>query len=160
MPAQSYHPGQTAEQNGVLLDVGSGEKGSMPDWVKVFIHAWDKPRERLEQLLALLDENIILKDPLTPPAQGKTEARDEFLRAFHIMPDLRADFHHWSASGNVLFIELTLHATIGKQLVSWDNVDRFTFQDGVVIERVAFFDPTRIVKALTQAKMTNDKGKK
>lgn len=146
-------PGQSPKLQTVLLDIVSGKKGSMSDWVDAFIYVWDQPRKRLERLLALLDENIFLKIPSSPPSRGKAEARSEFLRIFHNMPDLRADIHHWSVRGNILFIELTFHTTIGGQDVSWNNVDRFIFRDGVAIEREAFFDPTVVGKALSRAKI-------
>ena len=56
--------------------------------------------------------------------------------------------HRWSASDDVLFIEMTFRATIGGRIVEWPNVDRFLFADGRAVERVAYFDPLRVRRAL------------
>lgn len=139
---------RTAEEAGVIIDLRSGERGSVADWVTVFAQVWGKPQDRLDRLLALLGDTVTLKAPTIPPvSRGKEAARAAFERAFHGLPDLCAEVSRWSASGDVLFIEMTFQATVGGHRVSWDSVDRFVFRDGVAIERVAYFDPSRLRKA-------------
>ncbi|MGI9452149.1 MAG: nuclear transport factor 2 family protein, partial [Geminicoccaceae bacterium] len=67
--------------------------------------------------------------------------------AFRAMPDLRADVQRWSANDDVLFIEMSFFATIGGRVITWRNVDRFLFRNGVAVERTAFFDPARVQRA-------------
>ncbi|WP_420969086.1 nuclear transport factor 2 family protein [Bradyrhizobium sp. B120] len=136
---------ETAELSGVIVDVRTGERSAIASWVEAFTYVWDNPNERLERLLGLLSDDVVLKAPIKPPmSRGKVAARKGFESALRGMPDLRADIHHWSASGNTLFIELTFRATIGGHQVSWHDVDRITFRAGEAVERVAFFDPSVI----------------
>src|SRR5689334_4824089 len=52
------------------------------------------------------------------------------------------DVNRWSANDDALFIEFTLSGTFGGRPISWDAVDRFTLIDGLVAERVSYFDST------------------
>ncbi|MBX3506292.1 MAG: nuclear transport factor 2 family protein [Parvibaculum sp.] len=144
------------DKNAAILDVRTGERGSYAEWVRQFDEVWEAPRERLERLLALLSDEIVLKAPTRPPvSRGKAAGRSAFLRAFRAFPDLHARSKRWAASGNVLFIEMTFSATVAGKLISWDSVDRFIFRDGEAIERIAFFQDSRAV--LRQARR-NPKG--
>ncbi|MDX5365467.1 MAG: nuclear transport factor 2 family protein [Alphaproteobacteria bacterium] len=138
------------QQGSVILDVRTGERGSHADWVRLFDEVWEAPRERLERLLALLSDDIVLKAPTRPPvSRGKAAGQKAFLRAFKAFPDLHARSRRWAASGNVLFIEMTFTATIAGELFSWDSVDRFIFRDGQAVERIAFFqDSTAVARRL------------
>jgi hypothetical protein len=132
----------------MVLNVTSGARGSIEEWIAAFRHVWDKPQERLDHLLNLLSDDVTLRAPTLPPvSHGKAEARAAFNRAFRGMPDLRADIHRWSLADEVLFIEITFEATIGGHRVKWDDVDVFTVKNGVAIQRVAFFDPTPVRRA-------------
>ena len=127
-----------------VVDTSSGARVGIADWVTAFAEVWKAPRERLDQLLALLDENVVLKAPTTPPVmKGHSESRRVLERAFPAMPDWRAEVHRWSAEDDTLFIEMSFSATIGGKPVTWRNVDRFLFRDGVAVERTAFFNPVR-----------------
>jgi len=130
----------------VVLDVRTGERGSFADWVRAFDEVWEAPRERLERLLALLSEDIVLKAPTRPPvSRGKVAGRRAFQRAFKAFPDLTAKSKRWAASGDVLFVEFTFTATVGSVPLSWDSVDRFLFKDGQAVERIAFFQDSGVV---------------
>ncbi|MGI9424060.1 MAG: nuclear transport factor 2 family protein [Hyphomicrobiaceae bacterium] len=132
----------------VVLDTRSNERGTMSDWVAAFAEVWKSPRENIDRLLELLDENVVLKAPTTPPvSNGTVESRRAFERTFRAMPDLRAEVHRWSAEEDVLFIEMSFTATIGGRVVTWRNVDRFLFRNGVAVERIAFFNPSKLRRA-------------
>lgn len=138
------------ERRAAILDVRTGERGSYADWVRLFDEVWEAPSERLERLLALLSDEIVLKAPTRPPvSRGKAAGRSAFLRAFRAFPDLHARSKRWAASGDVLFIEMTFTATVAGEVFSWDSVDRFIFRDGEAIERIAFFqDSTAVARRL------------
>lgn len=134
--------------NRFVVDTSSGTSVEIADWVAAFAEVWKAPRENLDQLLALLDENVVLKAPTTPPVmKGHAASRRIFERAFRAMPDWRAEVHRWSAENDLLFIEMSFSATIGSKLISWRNVDRFLFRDGVAVERIAFFNPLPVRRA-------------
>ncbi len=140
-----------SNDQGFVLDIRSGQRGSVEEWMAVFVAVWQSPKDRLEELLALLSDDVTLRAPTTPPvSHGKIASRAAFQRVFAAMPDLTADVQRWSFSGNALFVEMTFHASIGGHRVSWPNVDRFLFEDGVAIERVAHFNPGKLRKAYTR----------
>lgn len=131
-----------------VIDTRTGEHGSAAAWVEQFADVWAAPRERLDRLMALLSPDIVLKAPTVPPkTTGQQAGRRAFERAFRAMPDLTAQIRRWSASGDVIFIEMTFRATIGRRQVAWHDVDRILFRDGVAIERIAYFDPASVRRA-------------
>lgn len=134
------------DKDAAILDIRTGERGSYADWVRLFDEVWEAPRERLERLLALLSDDIVLKAPTRPPvSRGKAAGRRAFQRAFKAFPDLHARSKRWAVSGDVLFIEMTFTATVAGKPLSWDSVDRFIFRDGEAIERIAFFQDSQAV---------------
>jgi ketosteroid isomerase-like protein len=136
----------------VVVNTTTGERGDVAEWVELFGHVWDAPRERLDRLLDLLSPDIVLKAPTYPPeTRGREAGRAAFLRAFRAMPDLRADVHCWAASGDLVFIEFTSSATIGGRRVEWTSVDRFIFRDGLAVERVNYFNPAHVRKAFLRS---------
>lgn len=137
-----------AAAGAVVLDNRTGARGDVAQWVEVFTRVWATPRERLDDLMALLSPEIVLRAPTRPPeSRGQAAGRRAFERAFRAMPDLRAVIHRWSAAEDVAFIEMTFHATIGGRKAAWDSVDRILFRDGLAVERVAYFDPAKVQSA-------------
>lgn len=135
----------------VVIDVRSGETGTMADWVVAFSEAWRAPVQP-DRIVALLDDNITLRAPIKPPVtHGKEAARAGFERVFNAIPDLRGEVHRWGNSNDAVFIEMTFHASVGGKSISWRNTDRILFKDGVAIERVAYFDPSTLRRALTSS---------
>ena len=47
-----------------------------------------------------------------------------------------------------MFIEFTLSGTYGGKPIAWRAVDRFTFTEGLIAERVSFFDSVPLVLTL------------
>lgn len=136
----------------IVLDTASGQRGDMAQWVEQFSYVWDAPLQRLDRLMSLLSADVVLKAPTIPPvSRGQAEGRAAFERALRAMPDLRADIHRWSASGELLFIEMTFHATVGSRKIAWDDVDRILFHNGEAIERVAYFNPEPIKRAFLRS---------
>jgi ketosteroid isomerase-like protein len=139
--------GSVAEAS-TILDHRTGQRGSVDAWVAAFAEVWSAPRRELDRLMALLSPEIVLKAPTTPPrTDGQADGRRAFERAFRAMPDLRATVHRWSATGDVLFVEMTFEATIGGHPVRWSDVDRILFRDGSAVERVAYFNPAKVRRA-------------
>lgn len=137
-----------AHHTEVEIDTRTGERAPLAAWVDRFAAVWAAPRERLEDLLGLLSPDVLLVAPTTPPrSRGREAGRRAFARALRAMPDLTAEVHRWSASGDTLFLELTFKATIGGRQVSWHDIDRVRFEHGRAVERVAFFDPTVVRRA-------------
>jgi ketosteroid isomerase-like protein len=114
-------------------------QGDAPRFVERFADAWG--HSDIDRLLALLTDDVVLRQPMLPTTFGKSAARDAFGRLFAAFPGLRATVHNWGAEGDVLFIEFTLTCSFGGRELSWPAVDRFLLRDGLAAERVNYFDP-------------------
>ena len=124
-----------------VIDTDSGRRGPTEDWVSAFRECWASPKERLEPMLRLLSPDVVLKATTSPPmSRGRDAARSAFKRVFRALPDLRADVVDWATHDDRLFIEMTFRTRIGAADVAIPNVDRFRFENGVAVERVAHFD--------------------
>ena len=96
---------RSARSESVIIDVRTDERGDMHAWVDAFKHVWERPRDRLDRLLALLGDDVTLKAPTKPPvSRGKIEARAALERVFRDLPDLRADILRWRGDADALFI--------------------------------------------------------
>ena len=128
------------------------ETGAAEAWVEAFTEAWRAPAGAdafAAQIEQRVDPQFRLVQPMLPTVEGLAELRDGFLRpTFTMLPGLRAEVHHWAAAGEVVFIEFSLIATIGRHTVRWPVVDRFTLRDGRPVERISYFDPAPLVRAI------------
>ena len=111
-----------------------------------FTDTWRAPD--LAKHEALWSEDIVLTQPMMGTVRGKQACREAFQRLFALVPDLHADVHSVGHGTNQVFIEFTLSGTYGGEPIAWDAVDRFTFTDGLIAERVSYFDATPLVVKL------------
>jgi ketosteroid isomerase-like protein len=119
------------------------------EFVQRFATAWSKCDP--DALAQLLDEDVVLIQPMMPSTRGRDAARAAFGRLFELIPDLGATVHRWGAGDGVLFIEFTLAGTFGGRELSWPAVDRFILRDGLALRRVSYFDPLPLaLKMLTR----------
>jgi ketosteroid isomerase-like protein len=124
-------------------------------WVAAFIEGWREPRGP-EQFAAHfrphLSPHVRLIQPQLPVAVGHRGFEEQFVKPlFALMPDIRGEVEHWAARGDRLYIELTLHATLGGRPLSWRACDRVTLRDGVAIERESYLDPAPLLAALARS---------
>jgi limonene-1,2-epoxide hydrolase len=108
-------------------------------FVEGFETAWSK--SNAAALGELLTDDVVLIQPAMPKIRGKREAHETFSRLFRMIPDLHVRVHRWAARDDLVFIEFTLVGTFGGGEVSWPAVDRFLLRDGLVAERISYFDP-------------------
>jgi len=119
------------------------------DFVQRFTSAWSRCDP--DALVALLDDDVVLIQPMMASSRGRSAARVAFARLFDLIPDLRATVHRWGAAEDALFIEFTLAGTFGGSELSWPAVDRFVLRDGLALRRVSYFDPLPLaLKMLTR----------
>lgn len=118
-------------------------------WIQRFTENWANPQPDrwLEQYRDLLDPQVRLIQPLAPPAQGFDEFKTLFDGIFALIPDLRGKVERWSATGDEVYIELTLSGTLGGKPIAWRACDRCTMRDGLVVERESYWDPTPVLAA-------------
>jgi ketosteroid isomerase-like protein len=121
-------------------------------WVGEFIDGWRAPagpEEFADHFERVCIDEVRMIQPQMPTLIGKRAFRERFVRPlFEFIPDIHATVHDWAASGDVVFISFTLEGTIGGRPVTWPCVDRVVLRDGLAVERRAYFDPTRILRAV------------
>jgi hypothetical protein len=115
-------------------------------FVGEFARVWDNAT--VAGHAELWADDIVLIQPLLGPLHGKVACIKGFGRLFKLIPDLRADVHRWGPIDGGVFIEFTLSGTFGGRRIAWDAVDRFRLQDGLIKERVSYFDGIPLALAM------------
>lgn len=116
------------------------------EFTQRFKEIWKHPSP--DQLVTLLHPDIILFQPHLRPIQGKDAALEEFQRLFNWMPDLYGEVDNFCGSDDVVFIQWRMIFPFGKKPLSVAMVDRFILQEGLAVERVAYFNFLRIIGAI------------
>lgn len=115
------------------------------DFVRRFADAWAAPSP--DGFEALFCPDVRLVQPLLPEARGIPAASATLGRLFRMMPDAHGEVLASRGSGDEVFIELRLMGTFGGRPLHWDLVDRITLRDGLIAERVSYFDPLPLILA-------------
>ncbi len=116
------------------------------EFVDAFAEFWSAPS--VDGLDALLSEEIVLRQPLGPTTRGLRAGKRGFSKIFAFIPDLHAIVDRWSPTDDGVLIEFRLVGTVGGRSIEWPVVDRFTLKDGMALERVSYFDPTPLLRAI------------
>ena len=132
----------------VITNIRTGQTGGYAEWVGAFAQLWAGGRDNLDRFADVLDPDVVLVSPGIRRIEGRKEVLSSFGRLFGALPDLTGEVTRWSADGDALFVEMIFSATVGGKRIHWHNVDRFLFRDGRAVERVAYFDPTTLRRAL------------
>ncbi|HJT95225.1 MAG TPA: nuclear transport factor 2 family protein [Mycobacterium sp.] len=111
-----------------------------------FAETWRTPD--LAKHESLWSDDIVLIQPMMGTLRGKQSCRESFQRLFALVPDLRADVHRVGHGRHEVFIGLTFSGTYGGKLIAWDAVDRVTFTNGLIAERVSYFDSAPLILKL------------
>ena len=115
-----------------------GAVAEAEDFVRRFAEAWASPDP--DGLAALVHPDAELIQPLMPALKSREEWREAVRGLVELMPDLRGEVREWSASGGIVFIEMTLKGTLAWRPFEWSLVDRIVLEDGLVRSRVSYFD--------------------
>jgi ketosteroid isomerase-like protein len=107
-------------------------------FVERFEREWG--RSDADALAALLTEDVVLMQPMMPRTVGREASRRAFARLFRLIPDLHVEVRDWAARADVVLIEFTLSGSFGGRELSWPAVDRIRLRDGLVAERISYFD--------------------
>ncbi len=116
-------------------------------FVERFAVAWARPT--VERLAALMHPEVRLRAPLMSSTSGLAASREEMRRLLLMWPDVRIEVERWSASGDLVFIEITMHATVAGRPTRIPAIDRILLRDGLVLERVTYVaDPLSLLTNL------------
>jgi len=121
-------------------------------WVSVFAEGWANPVDTdtfCDDFDRWLDPEVRMIQPSMRPTAGRKAFREEFARPlFTLVPDLHGTVENWSATGDLLYIELRLEGTAGKRRFTMQTSDRIRLRDGKAVERIAYLDPAPLLKAV------------
>lgn len=115
-------------------------------FVERFAAAWAAPTP--DRLCAITAPDVRLLQPLAPTIVGHAAFREQLRRVFELIPDLHGEVTGHSAAGDVVHIDMTMRGTLAGRPVEWDLCDRIRLADGVVAERISYFDPLILLRAI------------
>lgn len=98
----------------------------------------------------LVDEQVVLSQPLLPPARGHDGFRAFFETLFGAMPDLRGDVRGWRSEPDGVTIELALHGSLDGVPVELVTHDRIVLCDGRILSRRAQMDVRPLLAAVAR----------
>lgn len=116
------------------------------DLVDRFTAAWASTDP--DAFTPLFHPDVRLLQPMERAVHGIAEARAFQRRTMALIPDLRYEVHGWAAGSGEVLIWGRLHGTLGGGPIEWPLVDRITPRDGLIAQRVAYFDPLVIIATL------------
>jgi len=114
------------------------------EFVRGFAAAWSPPVSAAG-LAALIHPEGVLVTPLMSRAVGRAAAERQFGRLLRRIPDLHADVGRWAGDEDALFVEIELVGSVARRELAWPAIDRFLLRDGLIAERVSYFDPLPLV---------------
>jgi ketosteroid isomerase-like protein len=118
-------------------------------FVEQFAAGWAGGTERfLDHFLPdLVDERVVLSQPLLPTAHGHDGFRVLFEPLFAAIPDLRGEVRGWEPTADGVEIELALHGTLDGWPLAFVTRDRIVLRDGRILARRAQMDPRPLLVA-------------
>ncbi len=131
-------------------DPGAPGGTQAADFVEFFAAGWREGARGnfFEYFESRIHPDVLMTQPLAPPARGIDTFRPLFETLFRAIPDLRGEVRSWGATDDGVLIELRLSGHLGGRPVAWSTVDRIVLEDGKIKERHAHFDATPLVKAM------------
>ena len=123
------------------------ERAAAEDFVRAFAAGWQRPKPDgfLEHFLPRFHPEVQLVQPTLPPVNGLAEAERRFRELFALFPDYVVTVDDWAVKGDVVWIGLTHRTSVGRRSAAWRGVDRIRLEDGLIRERIAFFDSVSIL---------------
>jgi ketosteroid isomerase-like protein len=121
-------------------------------FVEQFRTGWAGGADTLVALFLpeLLDPDVVMTQPLLPPARGHDGFAAFFETLFSAIPDLRGEVHDWRPTDDGVEIDFTLHGTLGGQPFELRTTDRIVLRDGRVLERHARMDPRALLATIAR----------
>ena len=96
----------------------------------------------------LVDEDVVLRQPLMPAARGHAGFRAFYEPLFAAMPDLRGEVFGWRPEADGVTIDLALSGTLDGVPVKLVTHDRIVLRDGRILERSAKLNPLPLLLAV------------
>ena len=120
--------------------------GDRNGFVERFTAGWAGGRDALAaEMDGHVAHDVLLTQPLLPPARGLPGFRAQFERLFRAVPDLTGEVHAWGPTADGVLIDMTFHGTLGGRSFEVPNCDRIVLRDGLLAERHARYDPLPVL---------------
>jgi len=121
-------------------------------FVEHFRAGWAGGADTLVELFLpdLVDPDVVMTQPLLPPARGHAGFAAFFELVFGAIPDLRGTVHAWRPTDDGVEIDFTLHGTLGGAPFELPTTDRIVLRDGRVLERHARMDPRALAATIAR----------
>jgi hypothetical protein len=98
----------------------------------------------------LLDPDVVMTQPLLPPARGHDGFRRFFDTLFGAIPDLHGEVREWRPTADGVEIDFVLYGTLGGLALELPTTDRIVLREGRVLERHARSDTRAIALAIAR----------
>ena len=138
--------------NGARTVAPAAATAAKAAFVEHFRNGWAGGADTLVELFLpdLLDPDVVMTQPLLPPARGHDGFAAFFETLFGAIPDLRGEVHDWRPTDDGVEIDFTLHGTLGGAPFELPTTDRIVLRDGRVLERHARMDPRALVATVVR----------
>lgn len=138
--------------NGIRTDAADADLAAKAAFVEHFRVGWAGGADTLVELFLpdLLDPEVVMTQPLLPPARGRDGFGAFFEVVFGAIPDLRGEVHDWRPTDDGVEIDFTLHGTLGGERFALPTTDRIVLRDGRVLERHARMDPRALAATIAR----------
>lgn len=121
-------------------------------FVARFTEGWAGGGDALARVMkGHLAEDVVLTQPLAPPAHGIRGFDAQFKRLFGLIPDLTGEVHSWEPTPDGVSIHMTFHGTLLGRRFELPNHDRIVLREGLLAERHATFEPRHLLPDLHRA---------
>jgi hypothetical protein len=137
---------------GMITATSTARTTDAADFVGRFQAFWKAPHS--VPLSTILAPDVRIAQPLTRATRGLSAAEAWRRRLFIAMPSLRAEVEGWSASGDLLFIEIRMRAVEPTFRLEWPAVDRFRLRAGLATERITYFDGLMLLRQVARQPRT------
>jgi hypothetical protein len=116
----------------------------------MFAEGWalPKPGQFLDFFRPLIHHEATFSQPMFADAHGRDEIERMFRRLFALFPDLGAKPLRSAVFDDTVFIESECTGTLGYKPFHFSVCDRFVIEDGKILDRRSFSDPSSAVFAV------------
>jgi limonene-1,2-epoxide hydrolase len=116
----------------------------------MFAEGWalPKPGQFLDFFRPLIHHEATFSQPMFADAHGRDEIERMFRRLFALFPDLGAKPLRSAVFDDTVFIESECTGTLGYKPFYFSVCDRFVIEDGKILDRRSFSDPSSAVFAV------------
>jgi ketosteroid isomerase-like protein len=142
----------SATTNGARTDTPDAALAAKAAFVEHFRAGWAGGADTLVELFLprLLDPDVVMTQPLLPPARGHDGFAAFFELLFDAIPDLRGTVRDWRPTDDGVEIDFTLHGTLGGEPFELPTTDRIVLREGRVLERQARMDPRALAATVVR----------